>query len=194
MANKARFLVAESKIKGFFSNGNKAYSLPQLEGILEENRLNWNLPASMNGEKFAERLVSSNILIHKEIFLEGKKDRYLTHGASELDVAVSLVNKCYLSHYTAVFLHGLTNQVPKTIYVTSEQSKKINNDRELLQRAVDEAFSKPQRQSTMFTSFGDFSFTLLKGMNTGRSGITIIDNLPVTNLERTLIDITVRPS
>ncbi|RDC58682.1 type IV toxin-antitoxin system AbiEi family antitoxin domain-containing protein [Adhaeribacter pallidiroseus] len=105
-----------------------------------------------------------------------------------------MVNKSYLSHYTAVFLNDLTNQVPKTIYVTFEQSKKAAGNSQLKQEAIDAAFSKPQRRALTEAKYGDFSFLILNGMNTGRTGIHTIENVPVTNLERTLIDITVRPS
>ena len=127
MANKSRFVVAENKIKSFFKEGiKKVYSKEQLGRILEQNRVLWNLAFSMNNDKFIEKLLSSEILIKREIIFNGylaKKERYLTSNASVFQVAVSLVNKSYLSHYSAVYFHGLTNQVPKTIYISFEQSK-----------------------------------------------------------------------
>lgn len=193
MGNRSRFVIAESRIKAFFKDGPKVYSGPQLNGTLEENRNAWNLPISMNGDKFVERLTNSKILSHKEIILTNKKDRYLTSDASVLEVAISLITKSYLSHYTAVFLHGLTNQISKTIYISFEQSKKVNVDRKLSQEAIDSAFSKPQRKSGTSTMYEEYTFLLLNGMYSNRSGVYSLDDLPVTNIERTLIDITVRP-
>ncbi len=193
MGNRSRFVIAESKIKAFFKDGANVYSGPQLNGTLEENRNVWNLPISMNGDKFIERLTNSEILSHKEIILTNKKDRYLTSDASVFEVAVSLISKSYLSHYTAVFLHGLTNQISKTIYISFEQSNKVNVDRKLSQEAIDSAFSKPQRKSATSTMYEEYTFLLLNGMYSNRSGVYSLDGLPVTNIERTLIDITVRP-
>lgn len=67
MANKSRFIIAESKIRAYFKDSpNYVFSLSQLSEILENNRLLWNLPASMNEAKFSEKLEASNIVIRKE--------------------------------------------------------------------------------------------------------------------------------
>jgi predicted transcriptional regulator of viral defense system len=198
MANKSRFIVAESKIKSFFLEASKkVYSIEELTGILEEKRALWNLPISMNTDKFIEKLVSSAILIKKEITFSNsflKKERYVLPDASPFQVALSLLKKSYLSHYTAVYIHGLTNQVPKTIYITSEQSKKNNIDRDLEQTAIDSAFSKPQRKSNNTTIYEGFTFLIHNGMFSNRTGVTNLNDLQITNIERTLIDITVRPN
>ncbi len=198
MANKSRFVVAESSIKAFFRNGTrKVYSKELLSDELEQNRTLWNLPFSMNTDKFIEKLLHSEILSKREIIFSGtylKKERYLTSDASVFQVAVSLVNKSYLSHYTAVYLHGLTNQIPKTIYISFEQSKKNNVARELEQSAIDYAFSKSQRKSGTTTIYDGYTLLLHNGMYSNRSGVFSLNDLPVTNIERTLIDIAVRPS
>jgi hypothetical protein len=197
MANKSRFIVAESSIKVFFKDGDrKVFNKEQLSEILEQNRVLWNLPFSMNVDRFIEKLMSSEILSIREIIFDGallKKERYLTMNASVFQVAVSLVNKSYLSHYSAVYLHGLTNQIPKTIYISFEQSKKNNVDRELKQGAINSAFLKPQRKSATITIYEGYRFLLHNGMYSNRSGVYSLNDLPVTNIERTLIDIAVRP-
>ena len=189
--------MAENSIKSFFKDGaRKVYSKEQLSEVLEQNRTLWNLPFSMYPDKFIERLLNSEILSKREIIFNGtylKKERYLTSEASVFQVAVSLVNKSYLSHYTAVYLHGLTNQIPKTIYISFEQSKKNNVDRELEQDAIDSAFSKPQRKSGTTTIYEGYTFLLHNGMYSNRSGVFSLEDLPVTNIERTLIDVAVRP-
>ena len=197
MANKSRFIVAESSIKAFFKDGDKkVFNKEQLSEILEKNRILWNLPISMNVDKFVEKLLSSEILSKKEIIFSGiyiKKEKYLVSDATPFQVAVSLVNKSYLSHYSAVYLHNLTNQVPKTIYISFEQSKKNNVVRELKQGAINSAFLKPQRKSTTTTIYEGYTFLLHNGMNSNRLGVYSLNDLPVTNIERTLIDIAVRP-
>lgn len=197
MANKSRFVVAESSIKAFFRDGTrKVYSKELLSEVLEQKRTLWNLPLSMYTDKFIERLLNSEIVSKREIIFSGtylKKERYLISDASVFQVALSLVNKSYLSHYTAVYLHGLTNQIPKTIYISFEQSKKNNVDRELEQSAIDSAFSRPQRKSSTTTIYEGYTFLLHNGMYSNRSGVFSLNDLPVTNIERTLIDIAVRP-
>lgn len=197
MANKTRFIIAESRIKSFFKEGKrKVFNEETLSEILEQNRILWKLPFSMNVDKFIEKLLVSEILSKKEIVFQGlpsTKERYLVADAPLFQVAVSLVNKSYLSHYTAAYLHNLTNQIPKTIYISFEQSKKINVDRKLRQSAIDSAFLKPQRKSATTTVYEGYTFVLLNSMYSNRSGIYSLDDLPVTNIERTLIDIAVRP-
>ncbi|PIQ21516.1 MAG: hypothetical protein COW65_08595 [Cytophagales bacterium CG18_big_fil_WC_8_21_14_2_50_42_9] len=198
MPGKSRFAIAESSIKSFFKqNPRKVFSREQLSGVFEERRVAWNLPSTTSDLRFIEQLQKRGILNKIEILFSGyikKKERYIAADANEFEIAASLVNKSYLSHYTAVFLNGLTTQVPKTIYITFEQSKKSNGIRQLKQEAIDAAFSKPQPRATTEAIYGDFTFVILNGMFTGRTSIHSIENIPVTNLERTLIDITVRPS
>ncbi len=198
MANRSRFIIAESSIKNYFSKGSKnVFSKELLAGILEGKRIEWNLPQSMNIEMFIRRLCSSEILKAITLEFEGylnKKDRYITNTATELEIAISLMPKSYLSHYTAVFLHGLTTQIPKTIYVTFEQSKKEFTKLQIEQKSIDAAFTKQQRKSGTMVVFNEYTILMHNGKHTNRSGVFTLNEIPVTNLERTLIDITVRPS
>ena len=63
------------------------------------------------------------------------------------------------------------------------------------------AFSRPQRASAYVLPVGEFRIVLLSGKNTGRLEVGEVPDpasqahtLPVTGLERTLIDIVVRPA
>ena len=109
--------------------------------------------------------------------------------------AISLRGEAYLSHASAVYLLGLTQQQPKTIYVNKEQSSKPQPEGTLSQESIDKAFSRPQRRSNYIYRIDGFQIVLLSGQATGRAGV--VDEpqtgLPMTGLERTLIDITVRP-
>jgi predicted transcriptional regulator of viral defense system len=109
--------------------------------------------------------------------------------------AISLRNNTYLSHASAVNLIGLTEQIPHTIYVNREQSPKNFPKGVLQQEAIDRAFSRPQRQSKYVFSIDKYRIVLLSGKSTNNEGVEIDPNLnlPRTNLERTLIDIAVRP-
>ncbi len=109
--------------------------------------------------------------------------------------AASLRGEAYLSHSSAVHLLGLTQQEPKTIYVNKEQSRKPQPEGILSQESIDRAFSHPQRRSKYLFRIDGLQIVLLSGKSTGRAGVIKNEatGLPITCLERTLIDITVRP-
>ncbi|MCJ8166047.1 hypothetical protein MKJ04_14465 [Pontibacter sp. E15-1] len=197
MAGKSRFAVAENNIRSFFKQGvRKVFTKDQVAEILEERRAVWRLPLSTYADKFIDQLVKKEILKKVEISFEGyvsDKERFMVKDASILQIAASLVNKSYLSHYSAVWVNGLTTQVPKTIYITFEQAPKASVDRTLTQGGIDAAFSKPQRKASSRAIYGDYTFVMLNGMFTNRLGVYSAEHVPVTNIERTLIDITVRP-
>ncbi|UAY55718.1 type IV toxin-antitoxin system AbiEi family antitoxin domain-containing protein [Arachidicoccus terrestris] len=196
MANKSRFVIAENTIKAFFKNGEKKiFSRKELGEVLEQNRSLWKLPITMNRDQFIDRLLENNILSRTVIEFNSniRKEKFLEGEPSTLQIASSLINRSYLSHFTAVFLHGLTTQVPKTVYISFEQSEKVF-DRNLTQTAIDSAFSKPQRRSGVTATYKDYTFLLHNGMYTNRTGVFVSEGLPITNIERTLIDIAVRPA
>ena len=198
MANKSRFYIVESSIKSFFVDSEiKVFSEGDLSSILEEKRTLWNLPVSMSVEKFIDKLLISNILDKKEINFDkllSKKERYIISDATVFQVATSLINKSYLSHYSAAFILGLTNQIPKTIYISFEQSKKNITRSVLRQDAIDSAFSKEQRISGATAVYDEYTFMIHNGMYANRVGVYSLNNISITNIERTLIDITVRPN
>lgn len=198
MTNKSRFYIVESSIKSYFIDSEiKVFSESELNSILEEKRTFWNLPISMNIGKFIDKLLISNILTKKEIVFDkllSKKERYIISDATIFQVANSLINKSYLSHYSAAFILGLTNQIPKTIYISFEQSKKNVTPSLLQQDAIDSAFSKEQRVSGATAIYDEYTFLIHNGMYANRVGVYSLNNISITNIERTLIDITVRPN
>jgi predicted transcriptional regulator of viral defense system len=125
--------------------------------------------------------------------------RYLWREPSPIEVASSLRSTAYLCHSSAVFVHGLTDQLPKTLYVNYEQSEKPKPSGKLSQEGIDRAFRGKQRESTFAFEYGEFRFILLSGKNTKRLEV-LTKHLPqggevqVTSVERTLIDIAVRPT
>jgi predicted transcriptional regulator of viral defense system len=103
----------------------------------------------------------------------------------------------YFSHFTAMQLHGLTTQVPKTSYLNFEQ-RATGGEGALSQQAIDRAFRQKCRVTTNMVNFQDHRICILNGRNTRQSGViewTTNDgaNVRVTDIERTLIDATVRP-
>jgi hypothetical protein len=124
--------------------------------------------------------------------------RYALPASTPFAVALSLRRSSYLSHASAVFLHGLTDQLPQRIYANREQSPKPESDSEITQAALDRAFKQQQREAHYIVSGPGYEVVLLNGKQTGRLEVGVLpgpqgEPLEVTKLERTLIDITVRP-
>src|ERR1039457_4517518 len=82
--------------------------------------------------------------------------RYAWEGASPLQVATSLRPRAYPCHGSAVLVHALTDQLPKTIYINVEQTPKPRRTAELTQAGIDRAFSAKQRESNFFYQFEDW--------------------------------------
>jgi predicted transcriptional regulator of viral defense system len=116
---------------------------------------------------------------------------------SGYELALSLRPHSYLSHGTAAFLHGLTDKQPEFVHVNQEQSPKQPSG-SLTQAGLNRAFSGKQRQSNFIVTHNKTRIMLLSGKDTGELGVGEItgtqgEPLKITNVERTLVDIAVRP-
>ncbi len=125
--------------------------------------------------------------------------RYAWGSLSIYALGVSMRPGAYLSHASAVFLHGLTDQIPKTVYVNKEQSAKPAPEGQLTQEGIARAFAGAQRSSTYVFEHEGYRFVLLSGKNTNRLEVSQVrdpqgEYVDATKLERTLIDIAVRPA
>jgi predicted transcriptional regulator of viral defense system len=125
--------------------------------------------------------------------------RYIWDAASSFEVALTMRGGSYLSHGTAVFLQALTQQLPRTVYINKEQSPKPRPSGGLTQHGIDRAFSSTPRSSNYMFIYENTRFVMLSGKNTGNLEVTdVVDShgvpIRVTKLERTLIDIVVRPN
>jgi predicted transcriptional regulator of viral defense system len=104
----------------------------------------------------------------------------------------------YYSHLTALYLHHLLNYEPESIYFNNEQPTRPASGN-LEQSRIDNAFRVKQRITTAKTKYQDKVFWLLNGKQTGNYSVVQMKTpndvvVHVTDLERTLIDITVRPA
>ena len=197
---------ARLNIIGFFDRlGKRVFHSTDLARILEENRNDWRLAASTKVTDFVAYLSDKGmktIHITPDANHPGARTlvRYLWRDASQYLIGPSIHKGAYLSHGTATFLHGLNDQLPHVIYVNHEQSPKQRSTEpsDLTQEAIAKAFSRRQRISTFIYRYNDFEFLLLNGKSTGLLEVGTIpvdgsESAPVTKIERTLIDIVVRP-
>lgn len=209
MAKKgaAKLELGNAAILRFFNESKKrVFHLQDLSKILGENRDAWKLAADTTPEKFLKLLYAQGVLreVHiapSEAYSKARAyKRYAWGAVSPFSIAQSMRKGSYLSHGSAVFLRGLNEQLPRrVIYVNQEQSPKPASDpSSLSQHSLDTAFSRKQRQSTFVYHCEDSDFLILSGKNTGglEVGTVIVEGeeVAVTKIERTLIDITVRPA
>ncbi|MEZ6009340.1 MAG: type IV toxin-antitoxin system AbiEi family antitoxin [Planctomycetota bacterium] len=149
-----------------------------------------------------DSLIESNLLV--SVLLKSEADypqlrRYVWRSASSFEVAVSLRKDSYVSHSTAVFLHGLTDHVPQTQYVNAEQSPKPAPTGEMTQASLDRAFRTSQRISRLAYIHGTTRIVIISGKSTDRLGVVPLPvaegrSVDATSLERTLVDLVVRPA
>jgi hypothetical protein len=199
MAEERVKIAKQDIIKVFENQSSRILREADIKSILRTHRGFWRLRQTMTVEEFVNFLLR-NAKLQKVVldFPQRKVVRY-TWGKTDLyGLLMSIDEKCYLSHYTAVHAHGLTDQVPKTIYVNREQPAKPQPSEGLAQDRIDEAFKRPTRLSRNFVNYDDSRIYLLSGKQTGNLGVIETEGpehttVRVTDVERTLIDITVRP-
>lgn len=207
MARISKFKKALNSITSYFENSQKkVFTYPELNGILVVEGREWDLPETMSLGKFTEELVRHTHLekvtipsIGSQLYTSDTLERFIYKNASPFEVALSIKPNTYLSHYSSMFLLGLTEQLPKVIYVTFEQSEKAVTNIFLQQETIDEAFTKPQREPSHYYQYAEYRIILLNGKFSRKSGLSrsssiFGQNLSITGLERTLIDIAVRPA
>lgn len=199
---KDRFSIAKKDIIAYFDRIKvKVFQYQDISEILIENRDFWRLTKKMTLHEFIEKLVGTgNLKIFEFSFPNRTINRFVWKEASLIKIASTLQDKMsYISHYSAIYIHNLTLQVPKSIYVNSEQKPKNIKKSKLIQENIKRAFSNKQRLTNNFANFEEFRIFLLNGKNTSNLGVIDMEisgneKVAVTNVERTLIDITVRPS
>ncbi len=176
----------------------------ELDGILEALRVDGIVPPRMSADGLLEELRDHDILRRTEIRpadATGYRPftRYILGEPSASEVALSLRPRSYLSHGTALRLHGLVEGREDIIYVNQEQSPKPVPAGKLEQAALDRAFANRPRESQYVFRYNDTNLLLIAGKNTGNFGVAAVQD-PVsgrpsltTDLARTLIDVAVRP-
>src|SRR5713226_184703 len=146
---RSRLQVAKSRIISVFEGSRQhVFTEGQLLEIRTHHRDEWRLTRSLKAEEFIKFLLKNTKL--RAVRLSSQSypgfSRYVWGDASPYELGLSVRRGSYLSHGTAVFLLGLTEQIPKTIYINREQSPK-RPPTHLTQEGIDRAFSRAQRQS-----------------------------------------------
>ena len=186
----------------YFRQGQKAiYTFDNIANILESKRLEWDLPIGLSSSKFLELLLAQTALKKNSIKFPSREYFIFVWGEPSIwTYCLSFIkNLCY-THQTALYIHKLIDEPIDKIYINYEQrrSSASNYSASLSQDKIDFAFSRPQRVSTNIAKFKGYEIHLLNGQNTNMCGVEERsfnqNKVLVTNIERTLIDIVVRPS
>jgi predicted transcriptional regulator of viral defense system len=198
----------QRRIFSFFdTHRHQVFQQADLGRILRDHRDELDLPQTFNTNNLIALLTDTSdggklrrIEIRSEredLARDHGVTRYVWGEATPYSVALSLRGGAYLTHASACYLHGITEQIPHTIYINKEQSPKPQGE-DLTQASIDRAFSNQARVSNYTFRYQDYRIIILSGKNTGRLEVSSLEIRPgewvdVTKLERTLIDITVRP-
>jgi hypothetical protein len=191
---------AAAEIREIFDAANeRIYTRSGIEEILAANREAWRLNKKMSVKTFIEYLADVGIIATAEFNFPTRKEvRYLWGETSPFELAQSLKPNAYLTHQGAMYLNGLTDGFPETIYINQEQALRHQRSNELLQEGIDAAFQRRARASSEIAEHSGVRVCVVHGQRTDGLGMIEIDDmngkgLRLTNVERTLIDITVRP-
>jgi hypothetical protein len=185
----------------------KIWTRTELFKLIDENLEKWELPTDAEDAielPSQSPTVVLNALIRETPlkpvplkFPHRSVTRYVYGDAPTFAVIQSVDDQGYFSHYTAIQIHSLTEQIPKSVYFNVEQPA-TGGGGSLSQQSIDRAFKGKCRVTNNVIEFRDLSIHKINGQNTGRLGVVErqLDDgatIQVTNLERTLIDIAVRP-
>jgi predicted transcriptional regulator of viral defense system len=180
-------------------NSQQIYKHMDLRYLLNNNIDEWGLKKDVKSTDFVKFLLKEKKLKKTALkFHANTVERYIYGSISIYELALSIMPNAYFTHFTAMYMHKIIKTAPKTVYINYEQSPKDDDPNELLQESITKAFKQPQRTSKSIAAYRGKKICLLNGMHTGMLGVEPIfigkTQVPTTNMERTLIDITVRPS
>lgn len=204
--NRTRLQIAKPDITAFFDKGPSVLKERDIAAAMSKERGRWRLAQSTTVDAFISFLTKSAKLRRYTFeFPTRPETLYVWGEVPMMEMLLRLKPNSYYSHFTAMRLHGLTEQVPKVLYITHERSAASSaaaGGGTLTQTAIDEAFSRPARISNNAVDFADQRVLLLNGAFTDELGVidhatqsaTESAKVRVTNLERTLIDAAVRPA
>jgi len=198
--NKTRLKIAKADIEKHFDGlDSRIYKRSDIEKIIAENREFWRMAVSTTTYQFIQFLLKETKLKQVKLkFPKRTEVRYTWGDVPFFEVVLSVRPRAFFSHYTAMYFHGLTGQIPKILYTNFEQSPKRAQDTSLVQERIDLAFGRKPRMSNTIAEYNDYKICLINGKHTGELGIVDSrgpneEKLRITSIERTLIDITVRP-
>ncbi len=196
---KSRFSVARKDIEAAFDAlPSPVLTTDSVAEILNLHRDHWRI-GKIGTLQFIELLrENSNLKPEKLKFESRPVTRLIWRKATDYEIVQSINENGYFSHYTAIYLNGLTDQVPKVFYFNVEQAVRPGGGK-LVQESINRVFRGKCRLSARVAPLGERSVCMLNGGNTDCLGVRQQvspegkASIRVTDVERTLIDAVVRP-
>ena len=199
------FRLVEKKqvIEQCFDNANvEVVNQTDLNALLTKLRGELNLPKNMSLTYIAQFLCTHSKLKKYTLdFPYRTETRFTWRDQHTLRLLQTVKPGAYFTHHTAMSFHSLAETQPEKIYLNYEQRPHLRES-ELEQKNIDGAFKRKPRHSNNSTTVDGKMVILINGMNTRLLGVEQIVVNPdeelaffvsATNLERTLLDIVVRP-
>lgn len=209
MPSSTRIQIAKQDIVREFSQRSPILRLRDVAEIFNEKRDFWRLAKTMKLAEFLRFMTeNTDLKLVSYQFPKRHVSGYTWGYMPFLETLLGLVEDSYLSHYTALRIHGLTEQVPKTIYFTKEKTiasaSSHNADELYKQSTIDAVFSNPPRSSKNELELIKEQVRVVMLESAYHGGLGVIESevnwgdtrplkLRHTSLERTMIDVVVRP-
>lgn len=189
-------------LETYFDNQSyKAYNYYQFFRIFEKEKRDWGLKKSDSSDRAITYVVSQGIFkLHHFFDSKGKQQHIYSYQINEdYSILSGIKFGCYFAYASAMKFHKLTFKADKPIYITSERQsyEPVRRNNKMTQNSIGEAFNADPKQSTNINYYKKKPVIVINGKRTDKLGvIPHIDGNSCyyyTDLERTLIDIVVRP-
>src|SRR5690606_29759860 len=123
--------------------------------------------------------------------------RYIYGEPDKFQLIASLAKNSYYSHQTALYFLRIIKKESDVTYLSHEQTPKKDFKQNMKQENIDAAFEQSVRKPATTGIYLSKQIMLHNGKFTNHLGVvphSSIQNIYHTDLERTLLDITVRPN
>ncbi|MBI5804616.1 hypothetical protein HZA73_01070 [candidate division TA06 bacterium] len=183
----------------FKQYGKYVLTFTEIKKIIDDNNERWGIPTSKSYRSVINDLVEHTPLKKWEFSFPAQKEIKYTYGeVSDLELLSLLKKNSFFCYYTAMYLHNLTEQRPTTYYINVEQTPKFSSsDNILMQDRIDMAFKNKPRSTNNIAEYKNYKIYMISGKASHKLGVIDYKNdniqVKVTDLERTLLDATVRP-
>lgn len=188
-------------IAKYFDNQDKlSFTDSTLLKIFEKEKKDWGFKNRTSPEHILIGFLES-VFFNSKIYQDPKgikKRIFYFRTTDELTILSAIIPGGFFSYHTAMKLHGLSALKSDAYFLTKERSVyEEARDNEISQEDIDYAFSQSQRESTNISLLKKKRIVITSGKRLDELGIIFRKNEGVnylyTDLERTLLDIVVRP-
>jgi len=198
MMKKSSFDIA-TLISLLSLTGQKVFRFAELRVFVEKNRESLGIPKTLTLPKLVNQLLETGIVEKVDFDFPFRKEvRYCIGNLRPLEKLLHAYPNAYFSHHTAATYNKLLSASLTQLFLNNEQKSIPQFLGELTQEGIDIAFRNKSRITSNTANFDKYLVYLLNGKNTNCLGVKSIvldsgEEVRITSVERTLIDMVVRP-